>query len=71
MNLPHNDDAVRIVRGVEYHAVTAKLGLCKSADEYCALYYDPDGNAGVGCGHLPCHKRQRSDRTDVVWVKAA
>ena len=71
MNIAHNDDARRIVAGVEYHAVTARPGLCKSADGYCALYYDPEGNRGVGCGDLPCHKHRRKDRTDVIWVRAA
>ena len=71
MNRPHNEDAARSVRGVEYHAVTARPGLCKSADDYCALYSDPGGNVGVGCNDLPCHKHRRADRTDVIWVKAA
>lgn len=69
MNRPYNDEAVRTVRGVEYHAVTAKLGLCKSHSAYCAVYL---GEApGASCHDMRCHHDSRADRTDVIWVKAA
>jgi hypothetical protein len=68
MNVIQNNDARRVVHGVEYHAVTARNGLCRSTAAYCTLYSDP--RREVGCKDLPCHKHLRKDRTDVIWVKA-
>lgn len=65
---PTIEDETRcVVDGVEYHAVTQRLCYPeRSGEQVCAFFYDID----VCRKHGLCTRRQRADRSNVIWVRA-
>lgn len=65
MNILQNNDARRMVHGVEYHAVTGTNACATKSGERCALL-SVLTDCGPDARCIPGHRR---DGSHVIWVK--
>lgn len=66
MRFTHEHETVVVIGGQEYHAQTAKNGLCNG----CAFYDDWEAPGCPGENAAPCTRAARADREYIIWVRA-